>query len=59
MSSRLRRICVAILATNIAVLLAPAAGVPAQAADNTPTLAVTITSLTPSWLKAGSEVTMR
>jgi len=50
---------VAILATNIAVLLAPAAGVPAQAADNTPTLAVTITSLTPSWLKAGSEVTMR
>ncbi len=34
-------------------------GVPAQAADKDPDLTVTITALSPTWLKAGSDVTMR
>ncbi len=45
----------AFLATIIAVTLL---GAPAQA-DDDPDLTVTITALTPSWLKAGSDVTMR
>ncbi|MEO6604671.1 MAG: DUF6049 family protein, partial [Aeromicrobium sp.] len=56
MSSRLRRISVAILTTMIATL---ALGAPADAADKDPDLTVTITALSPSWLKAGSDVTMR
>ncbi len=46
----------AFLTTTIAAMLLV---VPAQAADKDPDLAVTITSLTPSWLKAGADVTMR
>lgn len=34
-------------------------GAPAQSADKDPDLTVTITTLSPSWLKAGSDVTMR
>ncbi len=45
----------ALLATIISVALL---GAPAHA-DDDPDLTVTITTLTPSWLKAGSDVTMR
>ncbi|GAA3520082.1 DUF6049 family protein [Aeromicrobium panaciterrae] len=46
----------AILATMIAAMLL---GSPAQAADKDPDLTVTITSLSPSWLKADAKITMR
>lgn len=48
------------LATIIAIALVPGLrAAPAQAADSDPDLDVTITSLSPSWLKAGADVTMR
>ncbi len=43
----------------IAAVLIPTISSPAQAADKDPNLDVTITLLTPGWLKAGSDVTMR
>ena len=56
MSSRRRRTCLALLTTILATLLVIT---PSQAADDDPDLAVTITSLTPSWIRAGSDVTLR
>ncbi|MDR7085529.1 hypothetical protein J2X11_000368 [Aeromicrobium panaciterrae] len=56
MSSHRRRISMALLTTIVATLLVSA---PSQAADKDPDLAVTITTLKPSFLKAGSDVTVR